>query len=112
MTPDPDTDPDDPAVALRQVIRLACLDGTSTNPWNTGIGTPDQTFKRNDTGTRARLRSRLHQVFRRLERSHRAKLVGVTFPRDPDRPATLIARVEYTDLENGTRDSMEIAPNG
>ena len=112
MTPDPTSDPEDPAVALRQVIRLALLDGTSTNPWNGGVGTPDQAFKRNAPVTQARLRSRVLEVFRRLERTHRAKLVAVTFPRDPDHPARLTVRVEYTDLENGGRDNLEIAANG
>jgi len=112
MTEDPATDPVDPSAALRQVIRLSVLDGTSTNPWNKGVGTTDQSFKRSDAGTRARLRARVASVFGRLERTHRAKLVGISFPPDPSNPATMTVLVEYTDLETGGRESLEIAPNG
>lgn len=108
MTPDPDSDPLDPNVALRQVIRLAILDGTSSNPWNSGIGTPDATFKSNDGTTKARLRTRIRAVFKRLERTHRAKLASLSFPRDPTQPSVLNVEIAYINLETGGRDRMEI----
>jgi hypothetical protein len=104
--------PLDAGAALRQVIRLALLDGTSGNPWNGAAGTPDQAFRSNDPATRARLRSRVHEVFRRLERTKRAKLIALTFPRDALNPASLIVRIEYSDLESGGRQDLEIAANG
>ena len=102
----------DPGAALRQVIRLALLDGTSGNPWNDDTGLPDQTFRPNDPATRARIRAKVNEVFRRLERTKRAKLVGISFPRDPADGATLTVRIEYADLESGGRQDLEIAANG
>lgn len=104
--------PLDGGAALRQIIRLNLLDGSSTNPWNADAGTPDQAFKSNDPATRARLRSRVLDVFRRLERTKRAKLVSLAFPRDPENPGRLIVRIEYSDLESGGRQDLEIAANG
>lgn len=112
MTEDPETDPLDPDAALRQIIRLNLLDGSSSNPWNAGVGTTDPTFSRNDAATQARLRARVRDVFQRLERTKRAKLVAVRFPRDPQDPARLVLEVEYVNLETSGRLNMEIAPNG
>jgi len=113
MTEDPATDPTDPDAALRQVIRLNLLDGSNANPWNTGIGTPDPTFRPNSPATRARLRAGVRETFARLERTHRAKLASLTFdPPSPAAPGVLVMRLEYVNLETGGRTSMEIARNG
>ena len=115
MTEDPESDPLDADAALRQIIRLNLLDGTSGNPWGGqagGAGLQDQTFARNAPTTKAVIRSKVRRVFQSLERTHRAKLVGLEFPRDPDRPARLVVRIVYSNLETGGRQSMEIAPNG
>lgn len=110
MTEDPNGEPQDPDAALRQVIRLNLLDGSNANPWNGTIGTPDPTFRPASSATRARLEARVREVFRGLERTHRAKLSTVTFePTNPSDPALLALRVVYVNLETGGRQSMEIA---
>ncbi len=111
MTEDPDSDPRDPNVALRQIIGLALLGAESSNPWNTEGGR-DPTYARNSAATRARLSSRVREVFAGLERTHRAKLVGVTFPADPDHPEALNVRIDYHNLETGGRASLELTRNG
>lgn len=113
MTEDPSSDPVDPGAALRQIIRLNLLDGSHANPFHGTGGVPDATFRAADPTTRARLRSDVREVFRRLERTHRAKLIGQSFaPPDPDAPGRLVLQIEYEDLETGGRQNMEIARNG
>lgn len=111
MTEDPESDPLDPNAALRQVIRLNLLDGSSSNPWNQ-VGTPDPTFQPNDATTRARLRARVRQVFRKLERAKRAKLAGISFDRVEGNRAALSMRIDFLNLETGGRTAMEVTRNG
>lgn len=108
MTPDPDSDPADPSEALRQIIRLNLMDGTSENPWNgPALGTPDQAYTTTGPAQRARVRARVVDLFRRLERTRRAKLASIAFPSSG--PALIVA-IDYTDLESGSRDRMELTP--
>lgn len=102
-------DPIDPSAALRQVIRLSILDGRSGHAWNErqGLGLNDPTFAPSSGPTRARIAARVREVFQGLERTRRAKLATLTF-KTPD-PGTLELVIEYTNLETGGRESMEIA---
>lgn len=110
MTEDPtDSDPVDPSAALRQVIRLSVLDGRSGHAWNErqGLGLNDPSFAPSSGATRARIAQRVREVFTGLERARRAKLANLTF--NTTDPSTLALVIEYTNLETGGRESMEIA---
>jgi hypothetical protein len=109
MTEDPARDPQDPSAALRQVIRLSLMDGRSGHAWNErqGLGLNDPTFAPSSGATRARIGQRVREVFTGLERNHRAKLAASTF--NTTDPATLSLVIEFTNLETGGRESMEIA---
>lgn len=110
MTPDPNSPGDDPDEALRQIVRLALFEGTSTNAWNVRdrLGIADPAFGPVSVAGQARLRAEIERQFKRLEKSRRAKLVAVTFrPGD----AQMLLDVEYENLESGGRDRMEIARN-
>ena len=109
MTEDPATPVQvDPSAALRQVIRLSVLDGRSSHAWNErqGLGLADPAFSPRSGATRARIAQRVRGVFAGLERTRRAKLAALTFPAAD--PATLSLVIEYTNLETGGRESMEI----
>lgn len=106
MTPDPSTDPADPGLSLRQIVRLSLLPGGSTNAFNLAdkLGVDDATFQRNNAATEGKIREGTTRQFARLERDARARLIDLTFTR---RAGNLGVRVRYEDLENGTRESME-----
>lgn len=110
MTADPaDPNPPNRSEALRQAIRLSLLDGRSANPWNQrqGLGLDNPTFAPKSGATQARISQRIRELFSGLERTRRAKLASLSFQTDD--PGALGVLIEYTNLETGGRESMEIA---
>jgi hypothetical protein len=107
MTPDPDTDPADPGLSLRQIVRLSCLPGRSTNAFNDAdrLGVDDATWSAQNSAGEATMREGIVRQFARLERERRARLVELSFTRS--RTGELGVRVSYEDLESGTRQEME-----
>lgn len=104
-------DPDDPLAtdrgeAVRQLVRLACLDPSTSNPWDLGladrVGVPESAFA--GAGAEAAVRSRLDLQFGELERQRRARLLEVRISsRDGERDVAVL----YEDLEQGTRHELQ-----
>lgn len=93
----------DPEAANRQAIRLALLRGPAGNPFEDSAGLP--VFEPLARASEAAVKTRIEAVFRKLERTRRARLVSLTFDRGP---GELRALIEYLDLETTRRDRMEL----
>lgn len=92
--------------ALRQAIRLSLMDAASSHPWNRGLGLPDATFGAVRRADGARIEAAVVARFEGLEAERRARLVSVASRVDG---STWSVRVEYEDLEQGQRRSLEVA---
>lgn len=107
LTADPaDATASDRGEALRQAIRLSLFDASSANPWQPQIGVPDATFGSASAGARARLEQAVVDRFAALASERRARLVSVSVSVSG---SALGVRVEYEDLEQGQRRSLEVS---
>ena len=93
----------DPQAANRQAIRLALLRGPAGNPFEDAVGLP--VFDPLNRASEAAVKTRIEAVFRELERTRRARMVGLSFDRAS---GELRAVIEYLDLETTRRDRMEL----
>ena len=116
MTPDPDlADLEDANVELRQIIGVSLLPGENNHPFNdpAEIGIRDPTYQGASRAQQAQIRARVRDVFARLQRERRARLVEVSFRREVvDDLSSLIVRIEYENLETGGRLALESTLNG
>lgn len=109
MTPDPeapdalDEELDD---ELEQIIALSLLSYAGGIPFNRGLGMTDPTWGSQDRTTEGEIRGRIRERFATLQAGKRAKLVDVTFVRDPQ-AGVFTAAVEYVSLETSRKGRVE-----
>ena len=77
------------------------------------VGIRDPTYQGASRAQQAQIRARVRDVFARLQRERRARLVEVTFRREVvDDLQGMVVRVEYENLETGGRQALESTING
>lgn len=100
---------------IEQLIRVGLGEPDSENPWNVnGLG-QFMIFDINDAQLESEIRPRVEAIFRSLKRDQLAELGkgagALKFTQDSEGERKL--RIEYKNLENGSRRILEVpAPSG
>jgi hypothetical protein len=98
---------------IEQLIHIGLGEPDSENPWNVnGLG-QFMIFGLNDAQLDSEIRPKVEAVFRSLKRDQLAELGkgALHFTHDTEGERKL--RIEYKNLENGTRHILEVpAPSG
>lgn len=88
---------------LKKIIMLSIDYCPSDNPFNTDVGIEFPVFDINETSLQARLMLRIQQVFDRLRKQNRAKLITAE-PKSENE--NLAIDIEYVDMQTDRPDSL------